>query len=79
MAWGAHWLQNTLQRHFRGERIVVVSNREPCVHDLEPDGTIVERHPVSGLVAALDPVLRATGGTWVAQGTMAPTRFAASG
>jgi trehalose 6-phosphate synthase len=74
MAWGAHWLQNTLQRHFRGERIVVVSNREPCVHDLEPDGTIVERHPVSGLVAALDPVLRATGGTWVAHGSGAADR-----
>jgi trehalose 6-phosphate synthase len=69
MAWGAHWLQNTLQRHFRGDRIVVVSNREPCVHDLDPDGTIVARHPVSGLVTALDPVLRATRGTWVAHGS----------
>lgn len=69
MGWSARWLQTTIQRHFAGERIVVVSNREPCVHDLMPDGSIVARHPVSGLVTALDPVLRATGGTWVAHGS----------
>jgi trehalose-6-phosphate synthase len=45
------------------------SNREPCVHDLASDGSIVERHPVSGLVTALDPVLRATSGTWIAHGS----------
>lgn len=47
----------------------MVSNREPCVHDLSADGSIVERQPVSGLVTALDPVLRAAGGTWIAHGS----------
>jgi trehalose 6-phosphate synthase len=74
MAWSAHWLRNTLRRHFQGDRIIVVSNREPCVHELNADGAIVERQPVSGLVAALDPVLRATGGTWVAHGSGAADR-----
>jgi trehalose 6-phosphate synthase len=67
--WSARLLQDTVRRHFGGERVIVVSNREPCVHDFAPDDSIVERHPVSGLVTALDPVLRATGGTWVAHGS----------
>src|SRR5688500_17439521 len=69
MGWDARWLQSSLRRQFGGERVIVVSNREPCVHDLASDGSIGERHPVSGLVTALDPVLRATGGTWIAHGS----------
>ena len=68
-AWTAERLQQTLQRDFRNRRVIVVSNREPCVHEARPDGTIVERHPISGLVTALDPVLRASHGTWVAHGS----------
>jgi trehalose 6-phosphate synthase len=69
MGWSARWLQSSLRRQFAGERVIVVSNREPCVHHLAPDGSIVERQPVSGLVTALDPVLRATAGTWIAHGS----------
>ena len=47
----------------------MVSNREPCVHDLHDDGTVSVRHPISGLVTALDPVVRAAGGTWIAHGS----------
>jgi trehalose 6-phosphate synthase len=47
---------------------VVVSNREPYVHTLAGD-EITWRRPVSGLTEALDPVMRASGGTWVAQGS----------
>ena len=69
MGWSARWLQSSLKRHFAGERVIVVSNREPCVHDLAMDGSIVERHPVTGLTTALDPVLRVTEGTWIAHGS----------
>ena len=69
MGYGARWLQSMVQRHLAGERVIVVSNREPCLHDAAPDGSIVARHPISGLVTALDPVLLATGGTWVAHGS----------
>src|SRR5262249_48164218 len=62
-------LQQTLQRHYGDRRIIVVSNREPCVHETRPDGSIVARRPISGLVTALDPVLRASRGTWVAHGS----------
>ena len=65
----AFWLKSALHRHFDGQQVIVVANREPCVHDLAPDGSIVTRHPISGLVTALDPVLRATGGTWIAHGS----------
>jgi trehalose 6-phosphate synthase len=58
-----------MRRHFSGERIIVVSNREPCVHDLHDDGSVSARHPISGLVSALDPVVRAVGGTWIAHGS----------
>jgi trehalose 6-phosphate synthase len=50
-------------------RLVVVSNREPYVHTREGGGRIACRVPAGGLVSALDPVMRACGGTWVAQGS----------
>jgi trehalose 6-phosphate synthase len=67
--WTAHWLRSALRRHFDGQQVIVVANREPCVHELDADGSIVARQPISGLVTALDPVLRATGGTWIAHGS----------
>jgi trehalose-6-phosphate synthase len=52
-----------------GDRLfIVVSNREPYVHTLS-DNRIEWHRPVSGLTEALDPVMRASGGTWIAQGT----------
>jgi trehalose 6-phosphate synthase len=67
--WNARWLKSALRRHFDGQQLIVVANREPCVHELAPDGSIATRQPISGLVTALDPVLRATGGTWIAHGS----------
>ncbi|MFC2047891.1 trehalose-6-phosphate synthase [Chloroflexota bacterium] len=47
---------------------LVVSNREPYIHTMSGK-EIKWNRPVSGLTEALDPVMRASGGTWVAQGT----------
>ncbi|MCI0750017.1 MAG: trehalose-6-phosphate synthase, partial [Nevskiales bacterium] len=66
--WTPERLKLTLQRHLHGERLVVVANREPYIHDREPDGTVRVRHPASGLVSALEPVMRACSGVWVAHG-----------
>jgi trehalose 6-phosphate synthase len=74
IGFSARWLQCTLRRHFDGQQVIIVSNREPCVHELEAGGSIVTRHPISGLVTALDPILRATGGTWIAHGSGAADR-----
>ncbi len=49
-------------------RLIVVSNREPYITTRTARGMRWER-PAGGLVAALDPVLRANGGTWVAHGS----------
>lgn len=56
-------------RELLGDRqLIVVSNREPYVHHRREGGLEVE-NPPGGLVAALDPVLQATGGVWVAWGS----------
>jgi trehalose 6-phosphate synthase len=46
----------------------VISNREPYIH--EKRGKKIEcLIPASGLVTALEPVLKACGGTWIAHGS----------
>jgi alpha,alpha-trehalose-phosphate synthase [UDP-forming] len=66
------WTADRLAVHVRdrleeGSRLFVVSNREPYVHTRH--GKSVEvKVPPSGLVTALEPVLRACDGTWVAHG-----------
>ncbi len=68
-AWTPQRLRDTLRRHLHGERIVIVANREPYIHDRLPDGSIAVRHPASGLVTALEPVMRACSGVWIAHGS----------
>jgi trehalose 6-phosphate synthase len=46
-----------------------VANREPYVHERGADGAIRVLHPASGLVTALEPIMRACSGTWVAHGS----------
>jgi len=50
-----------------GGQLVVVSNREPYMHQMI-DGQPSLIVPAGGLVTALDPVLQACGGIWVAHG-----------
>jgi trehalose 6-phosphate synthase len=47
---------------------VVVANRAPFSHERLPDGEIAAKRSASGLVTALEPMLRDCSGTWVAQG-----------
>jgi trehalose-6-phosphate synthase len=66
------WTQDTLRAVLRGEMrgndIIIVSNREPYIHVKTPEGIHVQR-PASGLVTALEPVMRACSGTWIAHGS----------
>jgi trehalose 6-phosphate synthase len=68
-AWSPERLKETLQRELRGERILIVANREPYIHARGEDGEIKALHPASGLVTALEPVMRACSGVWVAHGS----------
>jgi trehalose 6-phosphate synthase len=66
------WTAERLRAHLRGKLehspLVVVSNREPYLHMRRGSGVEV-LVPASGLVTALEPVLRACDGTWVAHGS----------
>jgi len=68
-AWTPQRLKLTLNHHLHGERVVIVANREPYVHERTRDGGIEVLHPASGLVTALEPVMRACSGTWIAHGS----------
>jgi trehalose 6-phosphate synthase len=66
-AWSATRLRATLRQSLQGERIVILANREPYIHMKTATGVEV-LHPASGLVTALEPVMRACSGVWVAHG-----------
>jgi alpha,alpha-trehalose-phosphate synthase [UDP-forming] len=51
-----------------GGSLVVVSNREPWVHDYAPDGSIRARPTPGGVSVALDALMRERGGVWIAHG-----------
>jgi len=66
--WSPERLRATLTQYLRGERIVILANREPYIHERIESGVKVV-HPASGLVTALEPVMRACSGVWVAHGS----------
>src|SRR5581483_9692680 len=66
--WTRAGLHELLRERFAGSRFIAVSNREPYIHRRR-DGKIDCIQPASGLTTALEPILRATGGTWVAHGS----------
>jgi trehalose 6-phosphate synthase len=66
--WSPARLRATLRQFLQGERIVILANREPYMHVKANGGTQVI-HPASGLVTALEPVMRACSGVWVAHGS----------
>jgi alpha,alpha-trehalose-phosphate synthase [UDP-forming] len=67
------WTENKLRDYVRARlganSLVVVSNREPYMHIYnESTGKSECLRPAGGVVTALDPVLKACGGTWIAHG-----------
>lgn len=66
--WTAERLRQLLRTQLSGDQVIVVSNREPYIHEQGADGVCVKR-PASGLVTAVEPVMRACSGTWIAHGS----------
>jgi len=62
------YLKNTIINELGEYNLIVVSNREPYIHTMK-EGKIVIWRPGGGAVTALDPVMRACGGTWIAHGS----------
>jgi len=68
ITWTPTALKAILRNDLAGDEILIVSNREPYIHNW--CGTSIETQmPASGLVTALEPIMRACSGTWVAHGS----------
>jgi trehalose-6-phosphate synthase len=60
--------QNIVKKRLEDRFLILVSNREPYIHNLE-GGRLKIIRPAGGAVNALEPVMRACGGLWVAHGS----------
>src|SRR6266550_2813486 len=67
LAWTPETLRAILRTDLPGHEVMVVSNREPYIHVRQGDSIALWR-PASGLVTALEPIMRACSGTWIAHG-----------
>ncbi|MCA0048730.1 trehalose-6-phosphate synthase [Mesorhizobium sp. B283B1A] len=65
--WSPETLRHILAKELPDAQVIVVSNREPYIHNRKGDD-IQLVVPASGLVSALEPITRACAGTWIAYG-----------
>jgi trehalose-6-phosphate synthase len=61
-------LRELIDAELKGAKFIAVSNREPYIHN-RGDEEITCTRPAGGLTAALDPIMRASGGVWIAHGS----------
>jgi len=66
--WTAERLADHVRTKLNGSNLFVVSNREPYIHNRQGN-EITVTVPASGLVTAIEPILCACKGTWIAQGS----------
>ncbi|MDD5681633.1 MAG: trehalose-6-phosphate synthase, partial [Candidatus Omnitrophica bacterium] len=67
--WTEAKLKDLIHAKLGDNALFVVSNREPFMHVTdEASGTTRCIRPASGVVTAIDPILHACGGTWIAHG-----------
>src|SRR3989338_11661715 len=66
--WTKERLQETIQAKMADYLLVIASNRQPYSHVLKSGKIICQRQP-GGLVTAMNPVMQAVRGTWIAAGT----------
>jgi trehalose 6-phosphate synthase len=66
--WTPERLRVEMENLLHGKKLIVVSNREPYmhIHDGKDIKCIV---PASGLITAMEPILKACSGLWIASGT----------
>ena len=67
--WTPQALQQVVRDHLGSCPMIVVSNREPYIHNLDERGQPVVQVPASGMVTAIEPIMRACSGTWIAHGS----------
>ena len=66
--WTPERLRVEMENILEGKKMIVVSNREPYmhIHDGKDIKCIV---PASGMITAMEPILKACSGLWIAAGT----------
>ena len=67
ITWNPRTLKTILHEDLAGDEVLIVSNREPYIHTRKGDKIEIQV-PASGLVTALEPIMRACSGTWIAHG-----------
>src|SRR3989338_11287502 len=68
--WTEIKLRDLINAKLGEKAFFVVSNREPYIHVIdEITGLPKCIRPASGVITAIDPILRACGGTWIAHGS----------
>src|SRR5207248_2513243 len=68
--WDKASLHDLIRTKLTDYQMIVVANREPYQHRYTGEDDAIEWiRPASGMAAALDPVMRASGGVWVAHGS----------
>ncbi|HTQ37237.1 MAG TPA: trehalose-6-phosphate synthase, partial [Steroidobacteraceae bacterium] len=67
--WTPQALQQVVRDQLEGCAILAVSNREPYIHRRDRDGKVSVQVPASGMVTAIEPIMRACSGTWIAHGS----------
>ncbi|WP_213980971.1 trehalose-6-phosphate synthase [Sphingomonas sp. dw_22] len=66
--WTPESLEELLAEALPQAEVIVLANREPYIHNRTDDGIVLQT-PASGVVSALEPVMRACRGTWIAHGS----------
>ncbi len=66
--WTPERLKVEMENLLDGKKMIVVSNREPYMH-IHSGRDIQCIMPASGMITAMEPVLKACGGLWIASGT----------
>jgi trehalose 6-phosphate synthase len=66
--WTPQALQQVVRDQLNSAQVIIVSNREPYIHNFDAQGRAVVQVPASGMVTALEPIMRACSGIWVAHG-----------
>ncbi len=65
--WTKQDLQKLIEEKMSDYKFIVVSNREPYTHVFKK-GKVTFHRGVGGVVTALDPIMQACNGTWIAYG-----------
>jgi trehalose 6-phosphate synthase len=68
VSWKPATLKAILHDHLAGDEVLIVSNRQPYIHNWK-DEAIEVQVPASGVVTALEPIMRACSGVWIAHGS----------